>query len=46
MKIDTNLLGSLAAELIIKHIEAPPKELVTLKVTQQLVDRGSCRSLI
>lgn len=45
MRIDTNLLGVLAGEQIIKHIETPPDELVTLKVAQQLVDRGSCRRI-
>lgn len=46
MRIDTNLLRALAAEQIIRHIESPPDELVTLKVAQQLMDRGSCRSLL
>ena len=45
MRIDTNLLGSLAANQIIKHIEDPPEELETFKVTQQLVDRASCRPI-
>lgn len=42
MRIDTNLLGNLAAEQIIKHITEVPQELVNIRVVQQLVDRGSC----
>ena len=45
MRIDTNLLGALAADQIFKHIQSPPDELVSLKVAQQLVERGSCRAL-
>jgi len=43
MKIDTNLLGSLAADGIIHHINSNTETGPTLKVTQQLVRRSTCR---
>ncbi len=42
MRIDTALMGKLAAEMILSRIKQKSDDIHVLKVKQQLVDRGSC----
>jgi len=42
MKIDTNLLGSLSADIVIHRTLDNPDLLAAIRVSQQLVERGSC----
>ncbi|MCF7927834.1 MAG: LacI family transcriptional regulator [Spirochaetales bacterium] len=45
MRINTSLIGKTAAEMMIERLENNPGEIQVLKIKQQLVERGSCRSL-
>lgn len=45
MRINTELMGSTAAEMMIKRIAHRPDTLHVLKVNQRYVDRGSCLRL-
>jgi LacI family transcriptional regulator len=46
MKIDTDMLGKLAGELMINRLQNRPGDILVLKVKQQLVERGSCPSIV
>ena len=45
MRINTELMGTTAAELMLKILGAKPDGVHVLKVNQQLFDRGSCRKI-
>jgi len=45
MKINTALMGQIAADLILNRLRRNPHDIHVLKVKQQLVDRGSCRRI-
>jgi len=45
MKINTILIGRLAAELLINRLKNNPNDIQVLRVKEQLVDRGSCKEI-
>jgi LacI family transcriptional regulator len=45
MRIDTELIGKLAGELMLRILNNTFKAQQSLKIRQQLVERGSCRKL-
>jgi LacI family transcriptional regulator len=45
MRIDTTLLGKIAANLMFDHVRNTDPDVQVLKVKEQLVRRGSCRQL-
>jgi LacI family transcriptional regulator len=46
MNTSPELLGKFSAEMILHMLENKPDDSYVLKIKQQLVDRGSCRSLL
>ena len=45
MRVDTEMIGKLAADLMIDRITGHHKNLQVLKVKQILIERGSCRKI-
>ena len=45
MRINTALMGQIAADLLLSRIRRKSEDIHVLKVKQQLVDRGSCRRI-
>jgi len=45
MRIDTTLLGKLAANLLLDRMRSSEKDVHVIKVKEQLVRRASCRSV-
>jgi LacI family transcriptional regulator len=45
MRINNELMGKLAGEMILERLQTQAGELHGLKVNQQLVERGSCRRI-
>ena len=45
MRINTALMGQIAADMILSRIRRKPDDIHVLKIKQQLVDRGSCRRI-
>jgi LacI family transcriptional regulator len=45
MRINTALMGQIAADMLLSRIRRNPDDIHVLKVKQQLVDRGSCRRM-
>jgi LacI family transcriptional regulator len=45
MRINTALMGQIAADLMVNRLRRNPDDIHVLKVKQQLVDRGSCRRI-
>jgi LacI family transcriptional regulator len=45
MRINTALMGKIAADLIVNRLKRNPEDIHVLKVKQQLADRGSCRRI-
>ena len=46
MRIDTDMLGKLAGEMMINRLQHRPAEIIVVKVKQQLVKRGSCMRIL
>ncbi len=45
MRINNELMGKFAAEMLLERLQHPESPLHVLKVNQQLVERGSCRQI-
>jgi len=45
MRIDTEMLGKLAGEMMIQRLSGAINSIQVLKVKQHLIERGSCRAL-
>ncbi len=45
MRINNELMGKLAGEMLLERLKNPQEEIHVLKVNQQLVERGSCRKV-
>ncbi len=45
MLTNSSLLGKFSAEMMIDRLEHKPRESYVLKIKQQLVERGSCKSI-
>ena len=45
MRIDTEMLGKLAGEMMVQRLSGAINSIQVLKVKQHLIDRGSCRAL-
>jgi len=45
MKINTALIGKIAAEMMLHRFAANPPDIQVLKIKEQFIDRGSCRPL-
>jgi LacI family transcriptional regulator len=46
MKINTALIGKIAAEMMLHRFASNPPDIQVLKVKEQLIERGSCRNLM
>jgi DNA-binding LacI/PurR family transcriptional regulator len=45
LRINTDLLGTLAGEMMLRRLSAHQKGISVLKVNQQLIERGSCQKV-
>ena len=46
MQIDTALIGKIAGNLMLDILNTDTQSIQSLKIKQQLVERGSCRKLV
>jgi DNA-binding LacI/PurR family transcriptional regulator len=45
MRINNELMGKLAGEMLLERLKHPQEDIHVLKVNQQLIERGSCKQI-